>query len=227
MDSGRTCFTPCDADVSRKPLCDHDQMLRFTRVLAPLALFVTITSGSTQARAESETSDPLGPTLSGPTEESREVDPDRVRLRIGFDAGGGTSVGRGATAVGAFRLGVQASSTFSAYWQLAFAGVIGSDFGLFLFNSAVANVTLNDLVDLGVGPSVDVFGSASRSSRSSPASPGLEGRLAFNIGRSAHVAGKRSAFTIDLHVHPVFAKDRQGDSQTYTFYTLGLGSEWF
>lgn len=202
-------------------------MLRFARVLVPVALFVTMASVSTRARADSETSDPLGPTLSGPSEESREVDPDRVRLRIGFDAGGGTSVGRGATAAGALRLGVQASSLLSAYWQGAFTTVVGRDFGLFLFNSAVANLTLNDIVDVGVGPSLDVFGSAGRSSRAKPTALGLEGRLAFNIGRGAHVAGRRSAFTVDLHVHPVFADDGRGNSQTYTFYTLGLGGEWF
>ena len=203
-------------------------MLRFARTLAPVALFVTMLSVSTRARAESETSDPLGPTLSGPTEsESREADPDRVRLRIGFDAGGGTSVGRGATAAGAIRLGVQASSLLSVYWQGAFTAVIGRDFGLFLFNSAVANLTLNDLVDVGVGPSLDVFGSAGRSSRAKPTALGLEGRLAFNIGRGAHLVGRRSAFTVDLHVHPVFADDGRGNSQPYTFYTLGLGGEWF
>jgi hypothetical protein len=203
-------------------------MLRFARVLVPVALSVTILSTSRQARAESEASDPLGPTLSGPVDsESAPLDRDRVRLRIGFDAGGGTSVGRGATATGAFRLGVQASSLLSAYWQVAFTTVIGRDFGLFLFNSAVANLTLNDLVDVGFGPSLDLFASAGRSSRERPAALGLEGRLAFNIGRGAHRDGRRSAFTVDLHVHPVFADDGRGTSQTYTFYTLGLGGEWF
>lgn len=203
-------------------------MLRFARALVPVALFVTMLSTSRLARAESETSDPLGPTLSGPTEsESAELDRDRVRLRIGFDAGGGTSVGRGATAAGALRLGVQASSLLSAYWQGAFTTVIGRDFGLFLFNSAVANLTLNDLVDVGFGPSIDLFASAGRSSREKATALGLEGRLAFNIGRGAHVAGRRSAFTVDLHVHPVFSDDGRGNSKAYTFYTLGLGGEWF
>lgn len=202
-------------------------MLRFARVFAPVALLVTVASVSTRARADSETSDPLGPTLSGPTEESREVDRDRPRLRIGFDAGGGTSVGRGATVAGALRIGLQATSLLSVYWQGAFTAVIGRDFGLFMFNSAVANLTLNDIVDVGVGPSFDMFGSAGRSSRVKPTALGLEGRLAFNIGRGAHAAGKRSAFTVDLHVHPVFADDGRGNTQAYTFYTLGLGGEWF
>lgn len=158
---------------------------------------------------------------------------ERVRLRGGFsfNGGGGLGTAAGGTAAVAARVGVQFNRWFSTYYQpQPILFLAASDQGVaagFIFaNSLLANFTLGDFFDVGVGPSLDVSAiAACAAGVDCAAAQGLElgvhGRLAVNLGRNES-SGPRSGLSIGLDVHPMFTA-----AGPLFLATLGLGGEWF
>lgn len=158
---------------------------------------------------------------------------EAVRVRGGFslNGGGGFGVASGGTVSGAVRIGAQFNRWFSTYYQASpLVFLAANDSGLvagFLFaNSVLANVTLGDVFELGVGPSVDyaALGGCSVGLDCAAANGvefGVHGRLALQLGSRNPSTGRRSAFSIGLDVHPVFTP-----AGTLFLGTLGLGGEW-
>jgi hypothetical protein len=165
---------------------------------------------------------------------------ESVRLRGGFSFNGGAGLGGadGPVASVGLRLGVQFNRWFSVYYQnspLLFA--VGTSNGLALggmdLNSVLANFTLGDFFEIGVGPSVDYYSIAGCSTgdsssvgascaAASGAGFGAHGRAALNLGGRNAVTGRRSGFSIGLDAHPLFTGDR-----VVVLTTLGIGAEWF
>lgn len=145
-------------------------------------------------------------------------------MRFGFDANGGTIVGRAAVHSIALRLGVQATNILGVQYQLQTGGVLGvRDFGAFMFHSVLGSLVLSDVMELAVGPSIDLragsFGSAHG------AAPGLATRLAFMLGKDAHTSGRRSGVSVGFHIHPTFIG---GESPSIrTLFAVGVGGEWY
>ncbi len=156
----------------------------------------------------------------------------RARGGFSFNGGGGFGVAGGGTASIAGRVGVQFNRWFSAYYQaLPMVFLAGNENGIaagFVFaNSALANFTLGDVVDLGVGPSVDysAIGGCNAGLDCNAARGvelGLHGRLALNLGGRDPLTGRRSAFSIGVDVHPIFTA-----AGPFFLATAGIGGEWF
>lgn len=101
-----------------------------------------------------------------PQAEPERPEPDNVRRRLGFSVvtGGGAALGALAAPVwhaASARLGVQFHSPFALYLQSQFLiGVVAQANGggvfLGLHNSALAELSIQNYVQLALGPSVDI-----------------------------------------------------------------------
>ena len=175
---------------------------------------------------------------------------DLGRLRLGFNVNGG--LGSGNDLTGPF-LGV----TIRAGWQLNhLMGIYGqgSAFGWIAASpKTVQGQTLDigviggqqltpmfsltplDLIENAAGPSADRLtgGSSSSSIVNGVVTTavkgysgfyfGVHGRVAIHIGGKPNgTTGRRVSFTIGADIHPTFA-----EGNTLTFYTLGLGADWY
>ena len=148
------------------------------------------------------------------------------------------------------RIGVQINHYFSIVYQnmplvtftaqeqmMSLAGIasLGSTVsykaGFADYNILMPMVTLFHMLDIGAGPSLDFLavssGSANVTNGSSNAaasgvSPGLHGRIAFNIGGLSGNGPRRSGFNIGVDAHPIFT------SAGFAFsVTGGIGGEWY
>ena len=181
----------------------------------------------------------------GPAEEPEEK--DEGRLRVGFNLNGGVGSGSnrsGLTLGATFRLGWQVNRLIGAYGQVSpivWFGVASdktatsfSAIGGFQF-TPLFSLTPADLIELAAGPSLDKLsgGGASAGVTGGTATAGvsafsglyfaLHGRVALHIGGKPNTStGRRTSFTIGFDVHPTFA-----DGSTITFYTVGLGADWY
>lgn len=170
---------------------------------------------------------------------SRSIEPsvapaEGVRMRGGFsfNGGGGLGAASGGTASVAARIGAQFNRWFSTYYQaqpiLFVAGnESGVAAGLVFANSLLANFTLADFFDLGVGPSLDYSAIAGCNAgfdcdAARGFELGLHGRAAINLGSRNTTTGSRSGFSIGLDVHPMFTP-----AGTVFLAMLGIGGEWF
>lgn len=189
---------------------------------------VTIVSLSLAHAARAE------PRVTAASEPQVVTESEGVRLRGGFsfNGGGGFGVAGGGSASFGARLGVQFGRYFSTYYQASpIVFLAGNDNGIaagfLMANSLLANVTLADFLDVGVGPSLDYSAIAGcNSGFDCDAAKGLEfglhGRLAINLGGRDRLTGRRSAFSIGVDVHPIFTP-----AGTLFIATGGIGGEWF
>jgi len=164
-------------------------------------------------------------------------DPDRVRFRGGFSIGGGVGFGFGTMPVfvAQGRLGAQINRMFSVFYQpTGTVGVMASAGSAAAVvtaqNAIVGNLTLADVFEVGVGPSIDYVAAGAASVAAGGAGIaaagvafGADARLAWIPGgASGAESGRRSGFAITLNVHPTFA-----GGMTIVPVTLGLGADWF
>jgi hypothetical protein len=158
-------------------------------------------------------------------------DAERLRVRFGFDAAGGTMIGRAAAHTVALRVGAQLGSTFGLHYQ-ALGGVFfgAGDAGGFVSHAAMGSLVLGDMVELGLGPSFTIRG-AQRDAESG-VFPSLNARLAFMFGADAQRPGRRSGLSLVFHVQPTFVNAFSSSAATdngitRTMFLLGLGGEWY
>lgn len=188
-----------------------------------------------------------------PYREGEAAEPkDEGRLRIGFNVNGGLGFGGnfGGPAAGAtFRVGWQLSHLMAIYGQASVIAWVASSSETLNGKSLDAALlggyqftplfSLNpiDLVELAAGPSLDNLSGGSTSNTADVKTGtftttdkaytgfyfGLHGRVALHIGGKPNTTtGRRVSFTIGLDVHPTFAT-----GGAVTFYTLGLGADWY
>ncbi len=168
------------------------------------------------------------------TAAANDEEHEDLRLRIGFNLGGGYafvgSAGGPAVGVG-FRVGVQVNRLIGAYYQTGANVLIVSDSGSttaasFIPNSAMLSLTPVDMFEVAAGPSVDYYGLGSVSTTSAVASGGvafgIAGRAALHLGGRNAETGRRSGFTIGVDVHPIFSS-----GAVAVPITLGLGADWY
>ena len=93
------------------------------------------------------------------------------------------------------------------------------------------SVTPFDILEIAAGPSLDRLsgGTAGVSTNGASASAysgmyfAAHGRVALHIGGKPNTqTGRRTSFTIGGDIHPTFA-----EGNTLTFYTVGLGADWY
>ncbi len=169
---------------------------------------------------------------------AEEATRDGVRARGGFSFNGGVllmpeapdALGGAISLSG--RVGVQFNHIFSAYYQgTPTVGIIadsGSAAALaMVYNSIMAGFTLGHFLDLGVGPSIDIYAAGAADAAGgvgadSGVRPGANVRAAFNIGGLSGNGPRRSGFAIGFDFHPVFF-----ERATLMSFTVGLGGEWY
>ncbi len=134
------------------------------------------------------------------------------------------------------QLGVQLNDMFGVYYSGTGAiGVAGSSgatgsgasAGAFVYNSVMGDVTLANILQLGLGPSLDTlaFGSSDVSTSGSQATAlggtyfGVQTRVGIAVGGSK--PGRHGRFMLGLEVHPTFAS---GIVPISAFLTIGGGS---
>jgi hypothetical protein len=189
---------------------------------AVLALAVLATSALAQSPAAREFAPP--------------ADYDSVRLRGGFNLGGGYvfGVAGGPIIDATVRLGVQLGRVFGLAVQtqpnlFIISGTGGAVLGFGINNSALAEFTLFDFLQLGVGPSLDYLAAASCATGDTSCSAaegvgfGVHGRAAIILGGRNPQGGARGGFSISLNVHPLFL----GNGNFLFFSTLGIGADWY
>jgi len=161
---------------------------------------------------------------------------DDLRLRIGFNVGGGYAIvdGGGGPAVGVgFRIGAQLNRLMGVYYQTGANVLVATGPGntsaaaaAFIPNSAMFSLTPVDLFEVAAGPSLDYFGLAAASTSAASAGGGIAfgvaGRAALHLGGRNAETGRRKGFTIGVDVHPIFV----GGGVAVPI-TLGLGADWF
>lgn len=202
--------------------------------IAAISLGVVLTSVT--ARAQPAPASDSTPQASDPAEESRfrwavayEVGPWFVPRRIGA-----------ATGVGV-QLGVQLNDLVGVYYSGTFATgfasgydtrreSVGASFGVWAYNAVMADVTLERLLQIGIGPSIDTlaFGTADVKPIAGGVAGQIEGlsgtyfgvqtRVGLVLG-GRHKTGKSGRFMLGLEVHPTF-----GDGPNVsTMLTIGGG----
>ncbi len=192
----------------------------------------------------------VGPPATAVTPPVAPVEPEeksQMRLRGGFSLNGGlvhTPDGNGPAFGLAGRLGVQFNSYFGLYYQntplVTFAPSsagqsVSFHAGFADYNTILGSLTLLDMVELAVGPSVDyakyadcsagVTGFVPTSGCQSGSSVALGGhaRVSFDFG-GLFGDGKtrRSGFLLNADIHPLLFSDLSAFSAT-----VGLGAEWY
>lgn len=160
---------------------------------------------------------------------SYEVGPWFVPRRTGAATGIGVQLGvQLDDQVGIYYSGTVATGFASGYDTRNES--IGASFGAWMYNSVMADLTLDRLVQIGIGPSIDslAFGTAD----AKPISGGVAGRVDALSGTyfgvqtrvglalgGRHKRGKSGRFLLGLEVHPTF-----GDGPTVsTMLTIGGG----
>jgi hypothetical protein len=181
-------------------------------------------------------------------EEPEDKVKDGVRLRGGFNIGGGvikSPTGTGAASSVAARLGAQINHYFGVYYQntpmVTFtpkttADSVGFTAGFIDFNSLVASLTLLHFFDLGAGPSLDYVAITSCGAGlmgnipTAGCDPRIVSGLRFGVHtRASLIIGgldgdgpRRSGIVISADLHPLFLEE-----ETIFSFTLGLGKEWY
>jgi hypothetical protein len=169
-----------------------------------------------------------------------------MRLRGGFSVNGGlvhTPDGSGPAFGLAGRLGVQFNQYLGLYYQntplVTFAPSHGAQSvsfhaGFADYNTILASLTLLDMFEFAVGPSVDYAKYADCSAGVSGFTPtsgcqsgsslalGGHGRVSFDFGGLFSGKGRRSGFLINADIHPLLLSNLSAFSAT-----IGAGTEWY
>jgi hypothetical protein len=157
---------------------------------------------------------------------------DEPRVRGGFSIAGGyfgarsdNSDTNGATISLAGRLGVQITNVFSLYYQNTPLGWIvfqgGASPGASDYNSILVDFTIEDVVGLGIGPSVDLFTAGPLGGRGTGVEPGAHARIALLLGGGGGF-DRRQAFTIGIDPHVSYYA-----GGVLVSATAGIGAEWY
>ena len=120
---------------------------------------------------------------------------------------------------------MQLNDLFSLYYQNSVTTAIftdGSGVGVLDYNSALANLTLADTVDLGLGPSFTVVALSAGNSSGVAVAGGMHARVAVNLGGASGAGPRRRGVSLGVDVHPTFAP---GGVLTTAGFTVGY--EWF
>jgi len=165
-------------------------------------------------------------------------DLDRPRLRFAFGATGGPYIGDNLGGAGGLwgQLGVQINRLVAVYYQThAMLGVVGSKsnysgcgdgslscafFGGIWLNEVMIDFTIQDVFQVGVGPSIDLFSV----NNFTEGFFGVDARIGFVLGRRR--PWNRSGFFIGIDVHPTFITDDSFPTSsvaTSVLLTLGGG----
>jgi len=157
---------------------------------------------------------------------------DPPRVRFGLSGAGGGFVGHVGGGMGGIepRIGIQINNLFGVYvqsqWMLG--GIVadryGTNFAGFAFNQLMGDLTFFNMLQVGVGPSLDfIWGCNASNGQAACADAGpyfgLNGRLAVVIGGGEP---HRSGFVLSLDVHPTILR---GDA--VTAFLFGLGGELY
>jgi hypothetical protein len=160
---------------------------------------------------------------------SAHADP---RVRGGFSLNGGyygafsdSNRGNGGSISLGGRIGVQISDVFSVYYQNSPLGFFlyrnGPRVGASDFNAILADFTIEDVLDLGIGPSFDIVTSGSFAGSPSPIGPGAHARIALLLGSSS-ATSRRQSFAIGLDPHVTYF-----DQGVLLSLAGGIGAEWY
>lgn len=164
------------------------------------------------------------------------ADYDQVRVRGGFSFNGGYAAGaaHGPVSSVSGRLGAQFNRYFGLYYQNAptLFFVMNNDAistGFIDQNSLLASVTLGDVFEIALGPTLDYLAVGGCGSEGEAVSCGGvaglrfggHGRLALNLGGRDPLGGRRGGFSIGLDAHPLYT-----DAGPVVLTTLGIGGEW-
>lgn len=175
-----------------------------------------------------------------PTAEPEAPEPDTIRRRLGFSVvtGGGAALGALAAPVwhaASVRIGVQFRSPFALYLQSQFligavAQANGGGVFLGLNNSALAELSIQNYVQLALGPSVDLVDQRECTScvLSTNVWFGIHQRVAVpliarpSFGATRGPRGPARAINLALDLHENFAP-------TGVLFTssLSLGLDWY
>jgi hypothetical protein len=190
------------------------------------------------------------PPVAAPPPPVAPVEPEEkshMRLRGGFSVNGGlvhTPDGNGPAFGLAGRLGIQINQYLGLYYQntplVTFAPAkqaqsVSFHAGFADYNTILASLTVLDVFEFAVGPSIDYakyadcsagvtgFKPTSGCESGSSVAFGGHGRVSFDFG-GLFDNGKerRSGFQISADIHPLLLSDLSAFSAT-----LGLGSEWY
>ena len=146
-----------------------------------------------------------------------------LRLRLGFNLGGGVVVGdaTGPVVGGGIRGGLQLINLIGLYLQTGANVLIASPKGTgsteaiaFIPFTGMVSISPVSQLELAIGPSLDYYGGATNSSTSGGAAFGIAGRV------SVHPFG-RSGFAIGADIHPLFI-----GGITIVPITFGLGFDF-
>jgi hypothetical protein len=167
-------------------------------------------------------------------------DLDRPRLRLAFGVTGGPYIGDNIGGAGGFwgQAGVQINRLIAVYYQThAMLGAVGSRsnydgcggdslscsfFGGIWLNEIMIDFTIQDVLQLGVGPSFDLFSV----NNFTEGFPGLDARIGVALGRRGR--WRRTGFMLGLDVHPTFITDNTfPTSSVATAVLLTLGGGWY
>lgn len=146
-----------------------------------------------------------------------------LRLRLGFNLGGGVVVGdaTGPVVGGGIRGGLQLSNLVGLYLQTGANVLIASPKGAggttavaFIPFTGMVSISPVSQLELAIGPSLDYYSGATTTSTAGGAAFGIAGRV------SVHPFG-RSGFAIGADIHPLFI-----DGITVVPITFGLGFDF-
>ncbi|AKF10335.1 hypothetical protein DB32_007484 [Sandaracinus amylolyticus] len=183
----------------------------------------TTTSGGVELGSEPRTEGPMY---------IEQPAPELARFRLGASAIGGGIIGDlDGWLVGAnLRVGTQLGPWFAFYYAPTFlyGGLSDSDGAFVFWSSFVGEVTLWDIVSVGVGPSVDIYDDCDPRVRANAACSrvdetffGLHGRVALNLGAGG--PGERGAVSVSFEVHPTWF----GEDLSAVAMLGGVGAELY
>jgi hypothetical protein len=155
-------------------------------------------------------------------------DPPHVRLAIGATAGGFAGTARDSGFLGGLwgQAGVQINHLLAVFYQghLMLGGYAAPGGGLYMggfgFNEVMVDFTIRDILQLGIGPSIDILSQCDRVKCADLAYFGFDARIALALGTREE--WRRKGFDL----HPTFyGTDSAGATvaSTAVLLTLGLG----
>ena len=160
-----------------------------------------------------------------------------ARARVGFNINGGIGSGQnvsGPVLGSTIRVGWQFNRLTAVYGQLSpYIWLPSRGHGSSLFAAGcqftpMISLTPRDVIELAAGPSLDLLTSGASSSDGNASGPFSGRKAAIHLRVAIHVVdrnpetGRRKGFTFGLDLHPTFA-----EGGWFTFYTLGLGYDWY
>ena len=162
---------------------------------------------------------------------AHEGDINRPHFRWAIGATGGPYIGANVGGAGGLwaQAGVQINPLLGVIYQThAMIGGVGDRAGNGLFiggiwnNEVMADFTLADVLQLGVGPSFDVFSV----NNFTEGFLGVDARIGVALGH--RVWGHRSGFMLGVDIHPTFITDSSfPTTDVITSVLLTIGGGWW